>query len=248
MDGRACRFASIVNRKSQIVNHLAFTLIELLVVIAIIGILAAFIFPVTGMVKRREYINTASAEMNQIETALDNYKAKYGVYPPGNSSLSPLYNTLYYELSGVTHTNANGGSYTTLDSACTISETDYGNAFKTATPPSSIGGIINCTKGGGEDGTVARDFLPSLKANRFGTSTTPGGVPITNLVTSVGGPDQSYSKALQSQGFSGNPFRYVYPGTNNPSSYDLWVQLVIRGQTNLVCNWSKQIPINSPLP
>ena len=45
-----------------------------------------------------------------------------------------------------------------------------------------------------------------------------------------------------------NPFRYVYPGVNNPSSYDLWVQLVIGGKTNLVCNWSRQVQINSPLP
>jgi hypothetical protein len=61
----------------------------------------------------------------------------------------------------------------------------------------------------------------------------------------VGGPDQSY-QPLAAPGI--NPFRYVYPGTNNPNSYDLWVQLVISGQTNLVCNWSKQVQINTSLP
>jgi hypothetical protein len=41
----------------------------------------------------------------------------------------------------------------------------------------------------------------------------------------------------------------MYPGTNNPKSYDLWVQLVIKpGTTNLICNWTKQIIVNSPLP
>ncbi len=45
-----------------------------------------------------------------------------------------------------------------------------------------------------------------------------------------------------------NPWRYVCPGTNNPGSYDLWIQLSIAGKTNLICNWSKQIQIGSPLP
>ncbi len=64
------------------------------------------------------------------------------------------------------------------------------------------------------------------------------------FVTSVGGPDADY-KPLG--GVRMNPFRYVYPGTNNPSSYDLWIQLVISGQTNLICNWNRKLSINSPL-
>jgi prepilin-type N-terminal cleavage/methylation domain-containing protein len=221
---------------------LAFTLVELLVVISIIGVLAALIFPVAGAVKRQQYLKTAAAEMGEIETALDNYKAQYGVYPPSNPSLSPLYNTLYYELSGVTH-NAAAKTYTTLDNACTITEAAYGNAFTVGA--SSIGGIINCTKGSAEDGVVAKNFLPSLRANRYGTSMTPSGIMITNLITSVRGPDIGY-KPLGVPDV--NPFRYVYPGTNSVNSYDLWVQLVINGKTNLICNWNKQVQINNPLP
>ena len=67
------------------------------------------------------------------------------------------------------------------------------------------------------------------------------------LVASVGGPDATYQ--LFGPGTQDlNPWRYVYPGINNPGSYDLWVQLVIGKQTNLVCNWTKQVQINSPLP
>jgi prepilin-type N-terminal cleavage/methylation domain-containing protein len=222
----------------------AFTLIELLVVIAVIGVLAGLGLSVAGGVRKQQYIRTATAELNQIETALDNYKAKYGFYPPCNPNLSGYYNTLYYELSGVTH-NAVKATYTTLDGACTISEASYKNAFTTITPAASLGGIVNCTSGGAEDGTTAKNFLLSLKANRFGTSYTPSNEPITNLVTSMRGPDANY----QPVGVADvNPFRYIYPGTNNPSSYDLWVQLVINGKTNLVCNWSKQVAVNSPLP
>ena len=67
---------------------------------------------------------------------------------------------------------------------------------------------------------------------------------MTLLITSVGGPDAAY-KPLDQQDL--NPWRYVYPGTNNPGSYDLWVQLSIAKQTNLICNWTKQVQINSPL-
>ena len=208
------------------------------------AILAAFTFPVLGALKKQQYLKTARAEMDQIATALDNYKAKYGVYPPSNPYLTPKVNTLYYELSGVTHTNANGGSYTTLDSACKIPDANYLAAFTAS--GSSLGGIINCTKGGAEDGTIAKNFLPSLKQNRIGTSLLfSGNIPITNLVTSVRGPDANYRPLGVADV---NPFRYVYPGTNNPSSYDLWIQLVISGKTNLICNWNNSVQINSPLP
>jgi hypothetical protein len=45
-----------------------------------------------------------------------------------------------------------------------------------------------------------------------------------------------------------NPWRYNSSNpTNNPGSYDLWIQLVIGGKSNLICNWSKQVLINSPV-
>jgi hypothetical protein len=93
----------------------------------------------------------------------------------------------------------------------------------------------------------ARSFLAALRANRIG-SYVSGGTAISNLVTSVGGPDQNYLSQLSLPGFGGNPFRYTYPGTNNPNSYDLYVQLSISGKHYLVCNWSQQNIINSPLP
>jgi prepilin-type N-terminal cleavage/methylation domain-containing protein len=225
----------------------AFTLVELLVVIAVIGVLAGLGLSVAGGVRKQQYIRTATAELNQIETALDNYKAKYGFYPPSNPNLSGYYNTLYYELSGVTNTTPNSPSqtYQTLDGASTITAANYKSAFTSTTPAASLGGIINCTSGGAEDGITAKNFLLGLKANRIGNCTTLSGVPITCLITSMRGPDANYQPVGVPEV---NPFRYIYPGTNNPSSYDLWVQLVINGKTNLVCNWSKQVTVNSPLP
>ena len=220
-------------------NARGFTLIELLVVISIIGVLAGFTIPVLMSVKRQQYIKVARAELEQLQTALENYKAKYGVYPPSNKS-NPKINDLFYELIGTT-TPDKGSTYQTLDGFSTIPVADLTNTF-------NVSGIINCTKGSAEDSVQAENFLSGLKSNRIGLDTnTPSypPTPVYLLVTSVGGPDQTY----QPLGGAGiNPFRYLNPGTNNPGSYDLWVQLVIGGKTNLICNWSKQVLFNSPLP
>ena len=235
---------TIVNRKSQIVNRAAFTLIELLVVISIIGVLAGFTIPVLGKVKEAQYKKVARAELENLVTALENYKAKYGAYPPSNVNPAGTYATpqtnsmfsqLYYELSGTTISGAN---FVTLDGSSTIAIADVTKAY-------GVGGFVNCTKGGSEDAALAKNFLSGLSAKQLNYYVTNNTVQTTMLITSVGGPDDSY-KPLNASGL--NPFRYVYPGVNNPNGYDLWVQLVIKGQANLICNWSRQVQINSPLP
>jgi len=213
----------------------AFTLIELLVVISIMALLAAFIFPVLGAVKKSQYINVAKAEMEQIEASLDNYKGQYGTYPPANPQNAQL-NPLYYELVGVLLTNnpSGAGVYEALDYSSSVLTNAYPSTF-------NVGGVINYTKPGADTESVkARSFLSSLKQNRIGTV---NGVNV--LVTSAAGPDVNYMP-LGVQNV--NPFRYAYPGTNNPASYDLWVQLQYKGKTYLICNWSKQVIVNSPLP
>jgi prepilin-type N-terminal cleavage/methylation domain-containing protein len=239
--GRISRRSS---RRSSPARRAGFTLIELLVVIAVISIIAGFTLTVVGGIKRKANISAATAELGRIETALEAYKSKYGVYPPCNPNLSPLYNTLYYELSGVTNI---AGGFKTLDGGCTITALNYKTAFTTASPASSIDGIINCSKGSGDEGSVAQDFLSGLTARQVGTAQTPTGIAISNLITSVRGPDANYMP-LGLTYPDINPFRYLYPGTNNPNGYDLWVQLKIGGKTNLVCNWTKQVLVNTALP
>jgi len=238
------RLFSIANRQSPIAN--AFTLIELLVVIAIIGVLAAFTLTVLKSVKRHQYISHTQAEMGLLETAIQRYHDAYGFYPPSNSHYpadpsQARFSPLYFELLGTT---LNNGNYTNLDSSASIS----GDAT-TMTDGFGVGGFINCTKGSGEDIHPAQNFLPGLKPKQFGLNITNNfnsvNVPVTLLLGSVGGPDVSYQPfGVPNE----NPWRYVSPGVNNPGSYDLWIQLVISGQTNLICNWSGQVQINSPLP
>jgi len=233
----------------------AFTLIELLVVISIIAILAAFTIPVLKTIARKKVLDRTRAEMAQIETAIDSYKAAYGFYPPGNGR-TPKYdpatpatwdqamiNPLYFELLGTTNNKPAdpvNGTYYTLDGSANIGAgSDIDNAF-------GVSGFVNTMKPGvGEDVPAARNFLPGLNPNRF-MSASNNTVLATVLVASVGGPDVNYRPFHGTPNF--NPWRYVYPGINNPSSYDLWVQLSIGGRTNLICNWSQQPQLNSPLP
>jgi prepilin-type N-terminal cleavage/methylation domain-containing protein len=227
-------------------TRFGFTLIELLAVIAIIGVLAAFTIPVFSAVKKQQYIKHTQAELALLETALERYKAAYGFYPPSNPAHpgGMLVNQLYYELEGtVTNYNATSGAlqYQTLDGSATILASAVNTAF-------GIGGLMNCTKGSVEDTTAARNFLPDLKSTQFNIVTNPSpiGAPVTILMGSVGGPDPNY------QPFGApslNPWRYNSASpTNNPAAYDLYMQLQISGKKYLICNWTKQVQINSPLP
>jgi prepilin-type N-terminal cleavage/methylation domain-containing protein len=221
----------------------AFTLIELLTVIAVIGVLAALLFPAFSAVKRHALINHATTEMAQLETAIDRYKSAYGFYPPSSTitiNNIPI-SQLYYELVGTTN---NGTDFITLDGniSTEIADLSMNSAF-------GVDGFINCNKPGtSEDAPKAKNFLPDLKPKQIGAVTNPpsSGTLVSVLITSVGGPDASY-QPLSAPDL--NPWRYNSSSpTNNPGSYDLWVQLSIGNKRYLICNWTKQVQINSPLP
>jgi prepilin-type N-terminal cleavage/methylation domain-containing protein len=247
------RHPSPVTRHPSTLSQLrAFTLIELLVVIAIMGILAALILPVMGAVKKHQYLYNTQAEMAKLETAIDRYKAAYGFYPPSPTTPptagnpSTLVNQLYYELTGTTNLDVNSPKYQSLNDP-TLPILTGGTAGSDVDKAFGVGGFMNCSKpAGGEDVAAARNFLPDLRPNQVWINYTNNNVAVTLLRGSVGGPDANY-QPLGSPDV--NPWRYNSSSpTNNPGSYDLWIQLVIGKQTNLICNWTKQVQINSPLP
>jgi prepilin-type N-terminal cleavage/methylation domain-containing protein len=222
---------------------LAFTLIELLTVIAVIAVIAALILPVGSAVRRQAFIHNAQAQMSQLQTALERYKSAYGFYPPASLN-GPLTNQLYYELVGTTNIappTALAPIYQPLGNPSQqLTASQVNGAF-------GVNGFMNCAKpGGDESAQPARNFLPDLNTNQI-SAVTVGGTPVNLLVTPSGGPDPSYNPLgpLPPDHIGSNPWRYGYPGTNNPGSYDLWIQLDIAGSSNLICNWTKSVQINN---
>ena len=67
-----------------------FTLLELLVVVVIIGLLAGFVAPrYFGQVSKSE-VNTAKAQIDALEKALDQYRLDTGRYPSNELGLNAL--------------------------------------------------------------------------------------------------------------------------------------------------------------
>ncbi len=59
-----------------------FTLIELLVVVVVLAILMALLLPAINSAIRTSQQAAVQAEINQLAAALENFKSKYGDYPP----------------------------------------------------------------------------------------------------------------------------------------------------------------------
>jgi prepilin-type N-terminal cleavage/methylation domain-containing protein len=216
-------------RTSHFALRAAFTLIEMLVVIAVISVIAGMIFPVIGVVNKNKMRSKAKAELNQVQHAIEDYKTKLGHYPPDNPGL-PRTNQLYYELIGTLSLNDAQGSLKTLDDRSQIGT----NALKIAFGP-NVSGIVNCTAGSGSDeARVATKFLTDLKPGQFANY---NGALI--LVSSSPWPDANTAPLPLARTL--NPICYNSSSpTNNPNSFDLWIDLVIGGKTNRVNNWSSQ--------
>jgi prepilin-type N-terminal cleavage/methylation domain-containing protein len=225
-----------------------FTLIEMLVVVAIIAILASLIFPVTAAVARARIRSSAKAQMSQMQTAIDEYKTKLGYYPPDNpipaaGTTNFAVNQLYYELEGTTATNGSSANptYQTLNGSAQISQSQLPTGFGTT----RVGGFMNSAKSAASDDVQnAIDFFKESKAGQsLLVPAYNAAVPIVVFGTTLSGPlmytDTSGNKI--------NPWRYNSSNpVNNPNSYDLWIDVLIGGKTNRICNWSTQPLILSP--
>ncbi len=223
-------------------RRLAFTLIELLIVIAIIAILAGMVFPITKALNRTKLRTRARSELIQFETAIDSYKSKLGTYPPDNPNNFAI-NPLYYELSGTTLKTLGGAQYyETLDGA---SRVPADRTFFSSVFGPRVSGFVNCTKtAGGDEGPMAYNFLQgrALNANQVGQFNNA-----RLIISSVPWPqDNAYQPVPSGKGM--NPWRYNSSNpTNNPGSYDLWIDVIIDGKTNRIGNWSREpLIVNTP--
>jgi prepilin-type N-terminal cleavage/methylation domain-containing protein len=236
------RLRMTVSLKLQARTLRAFTLIELLVVISIIGLLAALLFPVIGAVDRIKRTHRAKSELAQIESFIESYKSKLGYYPPDNrnpvnSQLLPGLNPLYYELDGTFQNSSN--TFVDKDLAAPPLSTPMISSFFGA----GVRGFMNCDRGNSEEANPAKRFLQGLKPGQTAIVTgtneaTKMTVTAMVLTCTVPGPDPN-SPPLGDGSPALNPWRYNSSApTNNPSSYDLWVDIFIGSRTYRICNWS----------
>lgn len=242
-----------------------FTLIEMLTVIAIIAVLASMIFPVTRAVNRTRTKTRIKAELTQVETAITLYKTKRGHYPPDNhyqnGNPNPYVNQLYYELAGTTNWGAASDiSYQTLDGGSRVDA----NAIKTALGNPSlnaVSGFVNTTAAvsADEGSTVVNCAKGVFRADQIGM-TASGFKVLVGSIPLPSGLNPSPPRAAGTPPYPGsvqvnlnNPawycaWRYNSSNpTNNPSSYDLWIDVMIDGQTNRFSNWTRDaVIVNSP--
>lgn len=68
----------------------AFTLVEMIVVMAIIGVLAAILIPTLRAAMVRAKVTAIAADLANLDAALNQFKEKYGSYPPDFSNANVL--------------------------------------------------------------------------------------------------------------------------------------------------------------
>jgi len=213
-------------------SRTAFTLIELLVVIAIIAVLAALVIPGSRLAAAARTKSRARAELRQVESFIELYKISSNFYPPCSPINDPKMNCLYYELVGTRQSN---GVYTTLNGAAQINSGDIHIAFL-------LDGFANAAQGAADDNVrQPKDFVSrSLRVGQFLE------VFVTNAPLSASARVVILGSLLPGgdmlPGASGgriNPFGYNSASpSHNPNSFDLWLDVLVGGVTNRICNWS----------
>ena len=205
-------------------RHAAFTLIELLVVIAIMAIIAGLVVGLNTIASEKKKISRAQIERDRLVMLIEAYKTKVGTYPPDNrkSPFNPGVNTLFYELAGAERNKSDPGNPNYITPFGSIRSNVLQNTF-------GIGGMLNAS-----DDVVDLDrkqfnrFLRELKPDQT-NEVAPGTI---SFVVPIDGPGASPRP---------NPWKYA-TGANavhNPESFDLWVDIVVRGQTRTIGNWKE---------
>jgi hypothetical protein len=171
--------------------------------------------------------------------------------------LIPYFNQLYYELAGTTNWTASGQVwYQTSDGLSRVPEESISPGLSFLGSASGVAGFVNSSSVGSveEGSTVINCLQGSLRADQLATTSTGfkvlvGSVPLTGL-PAVQPPNAPYPGSVQIGTTPTSPWyctwRYNSSNpTNNPSSYDLWIDVLIGGKTNRFSNWSRDPEIVS---
>lgn len=208
----------------------AFTLIELLTVIAIIAVLASIAVGLTAAAKSARVNSRMRAELSQLETAIESYKADRNAFPPDHKlpvgrpqKVDPTVNQLFYELRG---TEVTDGRFRTRGGGTTaLTPNDIERVFGRR-------GFLNASLDPAEP---ARSYFdPKASGVRL---VAIDGVQVELLVTPFDWPANAVDPAPVA-GSRVNPWRYVSTGaTNNPGGYDLWAEVHLGREKRVFKNW-----------
>lgn len=191
----------------------AFTLVELLVVIAIIAVVAGLSVGVFAGANLQKVRMQTNAQMTQIQTGIDNYKSKFGAYPPSDPSQSEHeLNVLFYELTG-TYYNTLNQTYRSIfapDNTLTLGQLT--NEFGSA-----MAGLANAHAAGANPEPFA-----TLTPKDY-SEVDVNGVRVILLTV----PSRPVAGGFRTDG---NYWHYRAQPANgyNPTTYDLWAE--VRGR------------------
>jgi hypothetical protein len=167
------------------------------------------------MVREKRDIAVARAQLRALTVAINDYKTDLNEYPSDNPN-DPSRPPLFYELTGVS-----------TDKAGRFTNDVSGQKGFSAKPPFPQDGFRNTRA----DGSAGKNYYAELKPKQYEQPQDPSD-PYKGywfLVVPVRGPNPDF-----------NPFHYNSTNpTNNPNSYDLWVDIVPRGKVIRIDNWSK---------
>ncbi len=228
--------ANLQGRRKNFWHQAGFTLIELLVVISIIALLAALIVGLGGTLNQKKTIARAQAHMHKLQTAIEAYKAKMGFYPPSNvvtmadRTNAPINraarNALFYELTGTVFDGTS--RYTSV----------FGEVLTSAQISSflSVAGFANS----GMSRDEVKNFCPDVSLEELGNVNSSATLPVRVFALPVDGPLSFRSLEPSGRQRWMVPWCYDSSSTNrmNADSYDLWIDIVVGGKTNRICNWS----------
>jgi prepilin-type N-terminal cleavage/methylation domain-containing protein len=224
---------SILDRNTrQSRGRKAFTLIELLTVISIIAIIAGLLVGLAPVAARSMRLKRVESDLQQITTAIERYKDKFGHYPPdhitgqlpsGLKAVNPEINQLFYELTGFLYTST-APSDGVIKSGGIIYTNSINRIFGRL-------GFVNSST----DAKEVMNFLPNLNAAQTATLVS-GASQYDVLAVPVNGP-RDYAGL---NGVKVNPWRYVTSNpTNNPNRFDLWAEIKVGKEIKIIGNWKQ---------
>jgi prepilin-type N-terminal cleavage/methylation domain-containing protein len=213
-------------------RHRGFTLIELMVTLSVIMLLAALTVGGLSRATAKGRQARVQAELGQLVTAIESYKASMGTYPPDNP-VNPARNSLRYELTGVVVDNERG-EFRTPGGGQVLRPQLVRDRF-------NVEGFANAVTDPGQ----VRRFLDPKSEQVATLSRQVDDVEV--LVVPVAWPLRAAQQPIpENPGL--NPWRYLGPGnaTNNVDSFDLWAEFVDGKHVRVMGNWRADAFVDRP--